>query len=353
MAVTRETHQLVRSMRVRLARHVDDTTRSLVAAWIRAWDVVAQAWGSAAEEAVAASVDGRWPSRTVLDRLDRAQRALDATRAQLLSLSELTGVTVVQLLPTLAAEAIDWHQQVVASQLPSGEGISTGLSVAFNRVDPRALSAIVERTTGDVASYLQPLSADAEAAMKRALIRGVAIGDNPAVAAREMVRNLEGEFNGGLARALNIARTEMLDANRLATRAADLANPDLVTGWYWWAALDERTCPSCWVQHGSLHPADEQGPDDHQSGRCTRLTATRSWADLGFDIPEPAPIMADAQETFWSMPERKQLAVMGQARLDALRSGAVQWSDLTVKRSAEAWRDSWAVRPVKDLPRAS
>lgn len=354
MPVTRETIRLVDGLRISLGRSVDDVTRSLVGAWSRAWDVLAVQWQQAVDDAVAHAEDGRWPSRAAIDSLDRAQRAFDATRAQVMALSDLAGVTVVQILPGIASSTADWHKAVILSELPDADHTRGGVGVTYNRVDTQALDNIVKRTTDDIASYMRPLSADAEEQMKRTLIRGVALGDNPRTAARLMVRDLEGDFNGGLARALNIARTEMLDVSRLATQQADLANPKLVTGWYWWADLDERTCASCWSQHGSFHPADEQGPDDHQSGRCSRVPATPSWADLGFsNIPEPAPIMSDAEATFNALPEAKQLAIMGPARLDLLKSGDVKWADLSVKRSSEAWRDSYAPRPVKELLKAS
>lgn len=354
MAVTRETVRLVDGLRISIGRNVDDVTRSLVAAWSRAWDVIAVAWQQAVDDAVAASTDGRWPDRGTLERLDRAQRAFDATREQVLALADHAGVTVVQVLPGLAASVVDWHKEVIASQLPPAGTTSTGVGIAFNRVDPRALDEIVRRTTNDIASYMKPLSDEAEASMKRSLISGVALGDNPAVAASRMVRDLQGDFNGGLSRALNIARTEMLDVGRMAAKAADLANPQLVTGWYWWADLDERTCASCWGLHGSFHPADENGPDDHQSGRCTRVPATPSWADLGFgDIAEPEPLIADAEATFYALPDSKQLQIMGPQRLELLKSGDVKWSDLAVKRESDAWRDSFAPRPVKSLLRVA
>lgn len=354
MAVTRRTLQLLDGMRIQIGAQVDDVTRTLVGAWARAWDVLAASWRQAIEDVLAEVENGQWPTQTVIDRLDRAQRALTATRTQVLALSDLAGVTVVQILPTMASQAVEWHRLLVDSQLPTPEqALHASVHVVFNRVDPQAINAIVERTTQDITSYLRPLSAQADEQLRRSLIQGVALGENPRASAASLLRNLEGDFNGGLTRALNIARTEMLDANRAASMAADKANTGLVTGWYWDAVLDERTCASCWSQHGSFHKADEQGPNDHQSGRCARVPATQSWADLGFDIPEPAPILVDAEATFWALPENKQLAIMGRQRLDLLKSGDVKWEALSVKRSSAGWRDSQAVRPVRDLLRAS
>jgi hypothetical protein len=212
----------------------------------------------------------------------------------------------------------------------------------------------VRRTTEQITSDLRPLARDATEAMRRRLVQGIALGRNPQVAAARMLTDVQGNFAGGLARALNVARTEMLDAHRFATPSDQPGEPEgrhrLV--------LDvrhglERTCPSCWAQHGTLHPPEERGPDDHQSGRCAGVPATTPWSDLGFDIPEPASLLPDAESTFYALPESKQLQIMGRARLDALTTGKAQWGDLSVRRSSAGWRDSYAVRPVKDLLRVS
>lgn len=352
MAVTRETLRLLDGMRISIGAHVDDVTRNLVGAWARAWDVLAASWSQAINDVLAQIEEGGgWPDQGTIERLDRVQRALAATRAHVLDLGDLAGVTVVQVLPTVAGQALGWHRALIDSQLPTPaqtRGITSAVSVVFNRVDPHAIDAIVRRSTQDIASYMRPLSSLAEESMRRRLVEGVAVGANPRAAAARMLRDVQGEFTGGLTRALNIARTEMLDVSRAATMAADKANPDLITGWIWMSALDERTCPSCWSMHGSEHKADEQGPDDHQSGRCTRASITKSWADLGFNIPEPPPLIPDAEAKFWSLPPAKQEQIMGPGRLAALKAGA-PWESLTVKRSATQWRDSQAVRPVRDL----
>jgi hypothetical protein len=43
--------------------------------------------------------------------------------------------------------------------------------------------------------------------------------------------------------------------------------------------------------------------------------------------------------------------IMGRRRLDLLRSGDIEWEDLPELRTTPEWRDSYGVRPVKDLER--
>jgi SPP1 gp7 family putative phage head morphogenesis protein len=244
-------------------------------------------------------------------------------------------------------DAVDGHAALIGSQLPAN---TAGVGVSFTRVSPDALAAIVERTTQQIHSATLPLPADVEQAMKKQLIRGIALGENPQRTAGRILSATEDRFNGGLTRALTIARTETLDAHRAATKASEKANKTVLEEWEWHAALNARTCPSCWAKHGTRHPLDEDGPNDHQNGRCARVTITKSWADLGFKgIEEPASLTPDAQTEFNNLTPETQRAIMGGTRLELLQSGKIQWADLSTVKHTDGWRDSHVVTPVKDL----
>lgn len=351
MAINRRTLRLVDGMRLSIDATVDRAVADLVAAWGRAWNELASEWDAALSDLVTASTDGKWPSRRQIMRAKRARDALAATREALDGLTTDFGVRVLQDVPSLTAAAAQWEARLIASQLPTEAGITADLEAAFNRVDAAALDAIVERTTGRVTALSQPLSPQAEHAMKSVLVRGIALGDNPRAAAATMLQRVRGAFDGGLNRALVIARTEMLDAHRAAAYGQDQANADVLAGWQWVAQLDRRTCPSCWAKHGSLHDLDEPGPEDHQQGRCARVPQTKTWRELGFDLDEPADLLPDAKATFDALPQADQVAIMGKARLGLLNAGHIGWDDLTVKRTTDGWRDSWAPRPTRDLLR--
>ncbi|MGN6413798.1 phage minor head protein [Flexivirga sp.] len=342
MAVSRETLRLANGLRIAILATLDATDAAILRAWGSAWDELAHEWDAAISDLVAASKDGKWPSAAKIRRAKRAQNALAVTREALVELGKQLPITVAEALPKTTQEAADWQRRLASSQLPAG-------AKDLAMVDPDALAAIVKRTTEQVTSLSRPLSVQAEAAMRAALIRGVAVGDNPRTVGADMLRRVQGGFDGGRARATMIARTEMLDAHRAASLAQNKANADVLTGWEWLSALDKRTCPACWAQHGTFHRIDERGPDGHQQCRCTRLPATQSWKDLGFNIEEPDSLMPSAQDVFNSMPREDQLAVMGKTRLDLLDSGSVDWSDLAVKRENPGWRPSWVPTPVSNL----
>lgn len=352
MAITRRTLRISDQIRVILDQNIDWTVIALVQAWARAWEQVAPEWEAAIEELVALTSTGKWPNRMQIARAQQARLALEAVTRAVTDLAEFTGVTVVATTREVTGEVALWQARLIASQLPEQAGDTALLVARFNRVDPYAIGAIVERTVEQIESWKRPLAADATEAMRAALVRGVALGQNPKVAARRMMRIGEKRFNGGLTRALTLARTEIVDAQRSAAAAHHIEHDDVLTGWTWASKLDDRTCISCWARHGTTHDLAEPGPHDHQQGRCTRLPTTKSWAELGFtDVEEPPSLLVDSQAKFDALPRRRQLAIMGPVRLKAYETGAIGWADLSVRRNNDGWRDSWVPAPVGDVRR--
>lgn len=352
MSVNEETLRLLDGMRLQVAAHVDSATQDLTIAWARAWNEVAREWEAAVADLIAASEDGKWPTPVKVRRARRALRARDATRELLHDLQGMIPVRVLRDVEPMLEDVAQWQRTLTASQYPPAAGGTTLVASTFDRVDTDAIKAIVDRTSREVVSRSWPLSTQAEAAMRSTLVKGVTVGDHPEAAAREMVARVRGAFNGGLARAKVIARTEMLDAHRAASRAQQdrLVAQGAVKGWQWIATLDHRTCSSCLSMHGTEHPPSVAGPLDHQQGRCDRLPVTPSWADLGFPgIEEPPSIVPDAQAWFDGLPDADRVAIMGDARLALLDSGQISWSDLTTRRDTTGWRPSYAPTPVRDL----
>jgi hypothetical protein len=349
MAIRRDTLSLIRDLRRAVLTLADDQIRKLVEAWARAWDGMDHEMQAAVADLLAVG-EGQWPTRAQIARATRAQRALVVAETQLEQLAIQAGVDLGEAATAAVRLAAEWNTKIIASQFPPSASDKVTLAATFDRVDPAAIQAIVERTTQQITSLLWPLASDATESMKRALVRGVAVGDNPRTVARRMLRTLEGEFNGGLQRAMVVARTEILDAHRAGAQAQQSANTDVLAGWLWHAELSARTCPSCWAKHGTLHPVAEPGPLDHQQGRCSRMPKTKSWADLGFGgVSEPPDLVPDAKTVFDQLPRRDQLQIMGLARLEALQNGDIAWADLTKLRTTPGWRDSWAPAPLKDL----
>jgi len=351
VAIQKPTLNLLRQLTVAIGGEADAVTRDLTRAWTRSWDDLSVAWKSAMGDVVAkAAATGEWPPAWELGRMERLGRAVGESETALTQLSKRAGIEVTDGAGKVVALDTDYEPRLVSSQLPAAEAAAAA-AVYSARVTPTALDFIVARSQSQIASTLIPLSADATDAMRRELVRGIAVGANPNVAAAQMIDRVEGAFNGGLSRAINIARTEMLDAYRTASRYSHAANADVVSGWTWHSALDARTCPACWSMHGRTFPVTQPGPLGHQQCRCSRLPRTKSWADLGFNVAEPADEIPDAQSTFRALSADKQRAIMGPGRLELLNSGKVGWNDLASLRGGTGWRQSYTSRAVVDLQR--
>lgn len=280
-----------------------------------------------------------------LDRAARLEVSRRVIAEQILEAARATNQTLAPGARLAVENAASSQEELVASQLPRG------IDIGFRRPDPEALKAIVERATKQITVRTYYLSRGAVTAMTRALRLGISGGLNPREAARRMVADTEGIFNGGITRALVIARTEMLDAHRAAARAVDLANRDVLAGWEWHAKLDSRTCPSCIAQHGSLHDIDEPGPLDHHQGRCARLPKTKTWRELGFDINEPSGLdFESGPDWFNRQPEETQRDILGPKRYEAWRAGGYPFSEWSKPRTSDGWRTAYHAGKVGQPP---
>ncbi|WP_210651336.1 minor capsid protein [Nocardioides sp. SYSU D00065] len=342
MAVTARTLRLQQALSRELDKILDAQQRALVSAWVDAWDEVAPDLTAALLEMLVA---GETVTRAQLLRSTRLRRALAVVADNVEQLAHDAGVRITGDLRDVIDRAGSAQASVIDSQLPPDTDL---VAVdAWSRVDDRQIDAIVRRSTEQITALTRALPAAAYDVVRRELIRGVAAGSNPRETARRMITRAEKYgFNGGLNRALVIARTETLDAHRDAARLGRMAHADVLGGWTWMAKLDTRTCPSCWAQHGSVHPIDKTGPDDHQQGRCTALPTTRSWADLGLDVAEPPSLLPSREEAFEALTGEQQLQVLGPGRYTAYANGTFPMDDWSVVKSTPGWRDSHVVAPV-------
>lgn len=335
MTISDDAAKAAERAKIATGLRIDATTSELATAWSRAWNEIAKEWDLAIEDLVAATRDGQWPTRAQINRSRRAQSALQAASESLTGLARQTQIQITGDLPGLIEQAQLQQLALVGIQLPPDSGID------WARLDRRALSSIVERTTQQVTALTWPLAGDATAAMKSALVRGVAVGDNPRDVARDMVSRVHGAFDGGLRRAENIARTEMIDAHRTASKMTQDANLHVIKGWRWTANLSDRTCPACLSMHGQEFPPEEPGPLGHQSCRCSRAPVTKSWRELGFDIDEPPRNAPTGPQWLAGQPESVQRKVLGTRRYDAWKAGQYPPEQWAVRRSTTGWRDSF------------
>lgn len=108
-----------------------------------------------------------------------------------------------------------------------------------------------------------------------ALIEGMMLGYNP----RKIAPMIRDALGVQLNRALTIARTETMRAQRTATEENYKANSDVVKGWRWMAEV-RGACPVCLAMHGTEHPLSEK-MSSHPNCRCTAVSVTMSWDEIG------------------------------------------------------------------------
>lgn len=354
---TAERVAILQGGKVTIGRQVDATTARSVDAYVRAWVSTRQDLVAAAAEAhrVAAATGNERSAAAY--RTARLNKVLAELTAQLQRLGMRTGVQVTDVVPDVMAVPA----QVLEALDPGGLG-------GLNRVPARELEAIIRRQQEVIASKYLVLSVEAEQSMRDALLRGVARGSGTDAVARDMVRTAQAgaarrlgigsaaeldaapaaivdevraAFAGGMQRAQVLARTELIDASRVATTATYLAAPGVVAGWEWMATLDARTCGACWAMHGRVFAPDVH-LEGHQQCRCVQSPL------LHGERPGENGLQ-DADAAFARLTRQQQIQVLGPKRLELVEQGRATLGDMATRRDNPGWRAGHYVTPLDQL----
>lgn len=217
---------------------------------------------------------------------------------------------------------------------PPPPGVS--VEALFTKLPDEAITAIVGTTTeGPLAELLASFGDQAARDAREALIAGVALGEHPSRVARR-VRDALGVQ---LWRAATIARTEQLRAYRETHRRWYEANSRVVKGWIWHSALGANTCVACWAMHGREFPLDEP-MGTHPSCRCAMVPKTKTWKELGFNVPdhlETSARITPGPELFRRLDPVMQRRILGPKAFDAYRRGEVALDDFVRERRSVDW----------------
>lgn len=328
-----------------LDAQLDETTKQIVEAWAGAWEQVRGELETSLLE-LAAENTGGTVSYPKLVRHRRLQAALAHMGEALDRIAKETGALTSQQAQTVAQNSTT----ATVAMARAGLTGSTRAELRENltTADPAQILAMARRTTEQITARTKHLAAEAQAAIRRTMLKGIVVGDNPRKAARDAYRNIEDQWNGGLARAETIARTEMLDAHRRAAQEAEQANKDVLDSWEWVAHLgDKRICRACLSMHGTRHAIDSPGPLGHPNCRCARVPVTKTWEELGFaGMREARTATPDAEAWFENLPEANQVAILGKSGLVAYREGRFPRSAWATRREADGWRPSYQPAPV-------
>lgn len=348
MSVPVQVAAMGQQLKAEMDRTLNPYDAALVAAWSRAWRQLEPEFLDALEDVMTRNRTGRVrPSK--FNRSRKLAAALAHAHERVEEILGDYGIEVAQHLPDAVAAAVQGTQAMAAAQLPPNSGPGA-VTVQLKHVNPQ-LDSIVARTLERITAQHLALPGDVEQAMRDELIRGVAVGENPRAVAQRIVRRTRTRFNGGLPRATTIAHTEMLDANRNASREWMRANRDVVQSWVWEASLDSRCCPACVAMHGREFSIDDPPPQDHHRGRCIALPQTKTWAELGYTgVPETRAVMQTGEDWYAEQSLETQRQMLGAKVADAYNAGRITWADIARTRENRGWRDSITPIRIKDLP---
>ena len=219
--------------------------------------------------------------------------------------------------------------------------IDAGALLALSAVKDIGLAPVAPSALDIVTRFLQPdttlyeriglWAGNARQGVIDAIIEGVGLGNNP----RKIAASIVKAYGVELTDALRASRTVQLWAYRESTRLNYIANG--VKYWIWYASLDEKTCASCMVMHGTKHPVTET-MDDHYNGRCAML-------------PEGAEavITQTGEQYFNSLSSELQDKYFGKAKAAAIRDGKIEFAKLSKQVADPVYGHMRVEASLKDL----
>lgn len=306
---------LVNRFRRQILRQTAAAERELVAAYatiIR--DLESEA------TAVARSIErrreeGEEITPASLAREARLQRLIDQYESEISRINAGMPARIGRL----QAEALGLSQEAAAA-LMLDQGIE-----GLVRIPSDELARLLGRlgAEGPLGQLFAELGPDAARRAREALITGLGSGENPLVIARR----LEDALGGNLARARTIARTETLRVYREGQIAHYNLNADVLSGWMWVAAINNtnpRPCPICIALHGRVFPLTERFFATHPNCRCSAAPVARR---TRIDV-ERGPIW------FAQQPDSVQMEILGRAKFNAYKQGAISLPDLVALTSS-------------------
>lgn len=287
------------------------------------------------EDAIAAllaDVGGKPMSPEQIRRMGRFQQL----RAQVEDeLNKYLNFVEVELRDRVAAEVaagLGEAEALVGATLPAAVR-GRVLSAVWNRLDTGSVETLLGFLApgSPLSQRLTALAGEMTTAIADQLVQGIALGLNP----REVARLIKKTGGMGLTSALRYARTAQLWAYRESSRAAYIANGDVVGSWMWYSDLrGPNTCAACIAMHGTIWP-NSQPLDDHWNGHCKQVPVV-NWAALGVDLPalDYGPTGPD---WFRAQPAERQLQILGPGRFQLYQEGRLNFARLVKQVTDDVW----------------
>lgn len=274
-------------------------------------------------------------TRGQIAKMDRYKRVMGDVAQELQALQALTTVETDKA----ARLGIDLGLRDARELLSVAATGDPRYAAAFKTLPKDAVETLIGFLAPDSPLYqrLRLIAPYNAGLVSDTLISGVAAGFNP----RKIATMTQNAFGGGLTDAMRFVRTAQLYSYRDATRATYIANGDILEGWIWHAALDQRVCMSCIAQHGTIHPVDER-LNDHHAGRCAAVPLVKGFAN---------PVTESGAAWFDKQSAQQQRLLMGKSAHAAWLDGKFAVGDMSTERQDAIYGMMRSVKPLKELVR--
>lgn len=294
--------------------------------------------GMAEIDRITAKMDAQVPGSPAWQyQLDRVMALND----RLLGLVQRYATEVGVRLPPALAEATAWGASDADAWIrmleeqgpPAGEG---GVAAGFTRppMEAAALASAYATAPGSPLAELLYDLGEQTWDLARLLTAGMLQGKSPRDVARAFLRRA---FQGTHARALRIARTEMLRAYREAARDTYRHNPT-VTKWQWVSAKRPgRTCAACWALNGRQFPLD-QPMEAHPNCLCVMIPVTETWEDQGLEgVPETRALEQPGHLGFARLSPEERRRILGPKLAELYEAGDLKLGDMVTHVPNAKW----------------
>lgn len=293
-----------------------------------------------------AKAAGDVPSPAWLYQQQRLKSVLDATKVEIAQFAQYASVTATKQQASAVGAALAHAKkltvQATAESLP-------GITGSFIHLNPANMKAIVG-FLGDgspLADLVNTLPLLTSEQVRQALTTGIGLGKGP----EWMTRQVDLALDMPRHRAETIMRTESQRAYRYVSQATYKANAHVLDGWTWLAHLDALTCPCCVLMDGTEHTVDST-LDGHPRCRCAMVPRTQSWDDLlggGTGLDDTRPPIRNGKAWFTAQPPHIQQAILGKAKFQAWKQGAIHLDDVVARVDSPGWGTMRRERSLREI----
>lgn len=324
-----------RDWRLELERRYQPLSRRLQDAYRRLTPGIERAIGTLSDEIQGMIERGEDFSPQALRDMTTYQQLLARIQVEMRDFGAVARQVGAEAQTEMLQLGLDAAFDAVTAQV----GNAQVLASVWMRPDPAALENIIGYAESDAfVTRMQAFGDNAARDFADTMLGLTAQGQNPRAIARGMTQWLGIPYTW----AENSTRTMQLYSYRFSNHAAYAANPRVLTGWMWRAALDLRTCMSCVNNHGKIFRLD-QTLNDHHRGRCAPVPIVRgaTWPDA----------VESGEAWFNRQPANVQRRMMGRGMYSAWKRNEFAFSDLSRTYTDDVYGEMLRAATLGELTR--